>query len=76
MTEPDRKLKTLITSLAELCWDGDSLDGGELQELLVAAEVLIAVAAIEPCGEYCCCRCRGYDVEPAWTCYRLSERFR
>jgi hypothetical protein len=69
----NRKLKALIAKLAEVCWDGGSLDGGELQDLLVDAGALTGVAVNEPCGENC--RCREYGVAP-WVCYRLSEAFK
>jgi hypothetical protein len=69
-----RKLKTLAHKLAEVCWDGCSLDGGELQEILVAAGMLIDVIADEPCGPDC--RCQSYHGEPPWICYRLAEAFR
>lgn len=71
----NRKLKTLAAKLAEVCWDGGSLDGGELQELLVDADVLVGVVASEPCGPIC--RCRECDaVAPPWICYRLAEAFK
>jgi hypothetical protein len=71
--KPDLKLKALVAKLAEICWDGGSLDGGELQEMLVEAGVLTGVVINEPCGERC--RCSEYDVAPPWTCYRLTEAF-
>ena len=67
----NRKLKTLAAKLAEVCWDGGSLDGGELQELLVEADVLVGVVVNEPCGPNC--RCNAYEVAPPWICYRLAE---
>ena len=72
--KPDRKLKALIAKLAEVCWDGGSLDGGELQELLVEAGALTDVIADEPCGPNC--RCLACDATPPWICYRLSEAFK
>jgi len=68
------KVKNLVAKLAEVCWDGGSLDGGELQELLVEADVLTGVVVNEPCGERC--RCAEYDVAPPWVCYRLTEAFK
>lgn len=74
MTE-NAKVKNLVAKLAEVCWDGGSLDGGELQEMLVEADVLTGVVANEPCGEVC--RCRECDIwPPPWICYRLTEAFR
>jgi hypothetical protein len=71
----ESKLKALAAKLAEVCWDGGSLDGGELQDLLEDAGVLIGVLVNEPCGENC--RCRAYDAAPPpWVCYRLSEAFK
>lgn len=69
----DRKLKALVAKLAEICWDGGSLDGGELQEMLVEAGVLTGVVINAPCGGRC--RCSEYDVDPPWVCYRLTEAF-
>jgi hypothetical protein len=69
-----RKLKTLAAKLVEVCWDGGSLDGGELQGLLEEAGVLTAVIADEPCGADC--RCRACDATPPSICYRLSEAFK
>jgi hypothetical protein len=71
---PNSKLKALARKLAEVCWDGGTLDGGELQDLLIEAGVLIDVVAMTPCGENC--RCREYGVEPPWVCYRLAEAFK
>jgi hypothetical protein len=68
------KVKKLAAKLAEVCWDGGSLDGGELQELLVEADVLTGAVVNEPCGERC--RCSEYDVAPPWVCYRLAEAFK
>lgn len=70
----NRKLKTLVASLAEVCWDGGSLDGGELQEMLVKAGALVDVIVDEPCSPNC--RCCAYDVMPPWICYRLTEAFK
>jgi hypothetical protein len=72
--ELNRKIKALVAKLAEVCWDGGSLDGGELQEMLVEAGVLTDVVINEPCGKRC--RCSEYDVAPPWVCYRLAEAFR
>jgi hypothetical protein len=68
-----RKVKALVAELAQVCWDGGSLDGGELQEMLVKAGVLTDVIADEPCGPNC--RCHAYDVTPPWICYRLAKAF-
>jgi ferredoxin len=68
------KVKKLVAKLAEICWDGGSLDGGELQEMLVEAGVLIGVVIKEPCAGKC--RCSECDVEPPWVCYRLTEPFK
>jgi hypothetical protein len=72
--KPNRKLKALAAKLAAVCWDGGSLDGGELQDLLVDAEVLTDVIVDTPCGPNC--RCHACDATPPWICYRLSEVFR
>jgi len=66
----DRKIKALVVKLAEVCWNGGTLDGGELQEMLVEAGVLIDVVVNEPCGERCRCS-EYYGVAPPWVCYRL-----
>jgi hypothetical protein len=70
----NRKLKALVARLAEVCWDGDTLDGGELQQMLVEAGVLVETIADEPCGPDC--RCRAYDAGWPATCYRLTEAYR
>ena len=70
----NRKLKTLVANLAEVCWDAGSLDGAELQEMLVEAGALVDVFATEPCGPNC--RCHACDVTPPWICYRLAEAFK
>jgi hypothetical protein len=71
--KPNRKLKALAAKLAEICWDGGSLDGAELQDWLVDAGVLREVIVDEPCGQHC--RCREADATPPWICYRLSREF-
>jgi hypothetical protein len=70
----NRKLKVLAAKLAEVCWDGGSLDGAELQDLLVAAEILVAVIADQPCGSNC--RCSECNPMGPWVCYRLNEGWR
>jgi hypothetical protein len=72
--KPNRKLKTLVANLAEICWEGSSLDGGELQEMLVQAGVLVDVIVDEPCEGHC--RCRNADATPPWICYRLTEAWK
>lgn len=68
------KLKSLLAKLAEVCQEGGTLEGGELQEMLAEADVITGVVVNEPCGDNC--RCREYDVPPPWVCYRLAEAFR
>jgi hypothetical protein len=72
--KPNRKLKTLVAKLAEVCWDGDTLDGSELQDLLVEAGVLTETIADEPCGPNC--RCRACDAGWPAICYRLSGAYK
>jgi hypothetical protein len=69
----NRKMKALIAQLAEVCWDGGTLDGSELQDLLVQAGVLVDVIADEPCGPDC--RCRACDAGWPAICYRISPAF-
>ena len=72
--KPNRKLKALITKLAEAAWDGGSLDGSELQDLLVEAGVLTETIADEPCGPNC--RCRAYDAGWPTSCYQLTGAYK
>jgi hypothetical protein len=65
-------LKALVAKLAEICWDGGALDGGELQQMLVEAGVLIDVIADEPCGPDCRCRDAGWPA----ICYRLTGAYK
>ena len=65
----EKKLAYLFDALVLACWDGNGLDGGELQDALVEAGVMKEVMATEPCGEKC--DCREYDDFPQ-TCYRKN----
>jgi hypothetical protein len=69
---PNRKLKALVAKLAEVCWDGGALDGGERQQMLVGAGVLIDVIADEPCGP----DCRACDAGRPAICYRLTRAYK
>jgi hypothetical protein len=74
MMKATRKLKALAAKLAEVCWDGGSVDGEEMKEWLVNAGVLTVEIVDEPCSPNC--RCRACDPTPPWVCYRLSEPFK
>ena len=72
--KPNSQLKELVAKLAKVCWEGDSVDGCELQDWLEKAGVLTGVIADEPCGPHC--RCRDADATPPWICYRITEVFK
>jgi hypothetical protein len=62
-----------MRALAQICWEGGSLDGGELQGLLVDVGVLVPIQVDEPCGEGC--NCAEFGDFPM-TCYRLADQWR
>jgi len=66
-------VKTLVHKLAERTWEGGELDGGELQDLLLEAGILVPVEVAEPCGENC--NCADYDCEFPTTCNRLAPEW-
>ncbi len=45
------------------------LDGGDIQDMLVAGGILEEFEAAESCGENCVCAEEGFPV----LCYRLTE---
>lgn len=63
-------LKDFVHKLAQRCWEGGELDGGELQDMLVEAGILVPETVNEPCGENCACA--DYVFEFPTTCYRLA----
>ena len=73
MTAPDDKIKKLMRELAESCWNGWNLDGGEVQGMLEDAGVLVPIEMTSPCGEEC--TCAGVTDFPT-TCYRLAEEWK
>jgi hypothetical protein len=65
------QLEVVHRELAQICWEGGSLDGGKLQDLLVKHGVLVEATVEKPCSEYC--NCEYYDAVFPTTCYRLKD---
>jgi hypothetical protein len=70
----DAAIKNLVHKLAERCWEGGEVDGGELQDLLSEAGVIVPTTVDEPCGEDC--NCADYDAEFPTTCYRFAPEWK
>jgi len=64
-------MSDLHRELAQVCWEGGSLDGGELQDLLVKHGVLVETTVEKPCSEWC--NCQHNDAVFPTTCYRLKD---
>ena len=72
------KLEAAHRELAKICWEwlahasGGSLEGGELQDILVKHGVLVKTIVEKPCSEWC--NCEDNDAVFPTTCYRLSPQ--
>ena len=64
-------LEALHRELAQICWEGGSLDGGELQDMLIKHDILVEVMVEKPCSERC--NCEDNDAVFPTTCYRLKD---
>ena len=60
----------LFFELAQVCWEGGTLDGGTLQDILVKNGVLVEAIAEKPCSQWC--NCKHNDAVFPTTCYRLA----
>ena len=64
------QLEAAHRELAKICWEGGSLDGGELQDILVKHGVLVETIVEKPCSEWC--NCEDNDAVFPTTCYRFA----
>lgn len=71
MIEP--AIKALVHKLAERCWEGGEVDGGDLQEWLSEAGVLVETTVNEPCCDSCVCA--DFSDFPT-TCYRFAPEWK
>lgn len=68
-------IRAFIRELAQLCWEGGSLDGGDLQDMLVKHGMLTPVTMAKPCEPDCFCGSEyGLDAFPL-TCYKLTKEY-
>ncbi len=71
LQQVEAALFTLGSKIAEQCSEGNDIGGGDAQEWLAEAGLLVATTVTEACDPEAC-RCAEYGFPT--TCYRLATR--
>lgn len=69
----DIRVAAFVRKLAEVCWDGGDVSGGELQRWMVDHGLLRKVTMSQPCDqddETVFCVCKDADAAFPTSCYR------